>query len=503
MISLCRGIIACVLLMSRDGKMKIVDKIKQFIRNEDGIATVWSIFWLILCFSISGLAIDTTNAWKIKQIMQSAADAAAHAGALELGTVGNDLIVDAVQESANQYASLNMNPDRFGDVLVDNDIKVGYWDNDAQSFSEMHASSVEIPNAVRVVIRQDGVSGASVSTFFLRFVGFDEFTIAASAIVQRFVAQCEGDGIFANGDNNSSAGQIYTDGFCMHGEAGITFSQRNTFEQGTIASTPTLDNCGPSPTSCTDDHNPGIEDALRVASYINGKVARIDTYITELQYQYSDYQPEYIDQNQPIIYVNANDFDASTLQAERIYVVSCNLGQNLDLGAPTSGNNSGDNGRSNGNGNGNGGNNGGGHSDEAPLLRSEFVLVGLGCNFVFDPSIHYEDATFATTATGNQSISGSAGVILGKDDGCTQGGEVVAITAGSVHFSAKLEAYDVEFIISNDLHLASNGNADSVHIGSNFYVGGDVRITSQHTFAGCNGATVPPFDLKYSWKIVA
>lgn len=137
------------------------------------------------------------------------------------------------------------------------------------------------------------------------------------------------------------------------------------------------------------------------------------------------------------------------------------------------------------------------------MLKSKFVLVGLGCDFVFDSSIRYEDAIFATTATGSKSISGSAGVVLGRDDGCSQGGEVVAITAGSVHFSAKLEAYDVEFIIRDDLHLASNGNAENIHTGSNFYVGGDVRITSQHTFAGCNGATVPPFDLKYSWRIVA
>jgi len=89
----------------------------------------------------------------------------------------------------------------------------------------MAAGSAATPDAVRVVTRQDGISGKSVGTFFLRFVGFNEFTVTAFATVQRFVAQCEGDGVFANGDNNSSAGQNYTDGFCMHGEAGDTFSQ--------------------------------------------------------------------------------------------------------------------------------------------------------------------------------------------------------------------------------------------------------------------------------------
>ena len=102
--------------------MKIVNKFHHFIQNEDGIATVWSVFWLILCFSISGLAIDTTNAWKVHQILQSTADTAAHAGALELGTVENDLIVGAVRDAANQYASLNMHPHRVRDVLDDSDI---------------------------------------------------------------------------------------------------------------------------------------------------------------------------------------------------------------------------------------------------------------------------------------------------------------------------------------------------------------------------------------------
>jgi len=476
----------------------------RFSKNEDGIATVWSLFWLVLCLAISGIAVDTTNAWKTQQILQSTADVAAHAGALELGTVGNDSIIEVVREASNHYASLNVNSGRYGDILVDDDIQVGYWDNDAKTFTEMDAGSIQTPNAVRATTRRDGVASASVGTFFLRFVGFNEFTISTSAVVQRFVPQCEGDGIFANGENNSSAQQTFIDRFCMHGEKGITFAQRNTFEEGTIASTPNLDNCGPSFKSCTDAHNPGIEDALRAASNPNGKVAKIETYIAELQNRHSDYQPKYIDQNLPIIYLTANDFDASTIQARRIYVVSCNSGQNLNLSAPSGGNENGNGkGKEKGNSNGNGGGNSGHDEDDGPLVKSEFVLVGLGCDFVFDSSISYEDATFATTATGNQTFSGSAGVILGKNDGCTQGGEVVAITTGSVHFSAKLEAYDVEFIIRDDLHLASNGNAESVHSGSNFYVGGDVRITSQHTFAGCNGKTIPPFDTKYSWRLVA
>ena len=479
--------------------MSIYRKLEEFIVEEDGIATVWAVFWFGLCLSISGLAIDTTNAWKVKQILQTTADISAHAGALELGTVGNDSIVAVVRSASNNYASINMNPARYGDVLADSDIKVGYWDNDEKIFTELTAGSVEPATAVRVVTRQDGTTTTGVGTFFLRFIGFKEFTVAATATVQRFVGRCEGDGIFTSGENNASAQQIFKDGFCMHGETKLNFAQKNIFEPGTVASTPVLENCGPSPTSCTNEHNPGIEAALRSISYPNNKVTKIETYIAELQFANSEYQPEYIDQTQSIVRVNAKDFDASSIETGRIYVVNCSSGQNLDLGVSV--NDSGNNGNSNGKGKGKG--NSGDDIGVTSLIKSEFVLIGLDCDFVFDPSIRYEDAVFATTSTSRQSISGAAGVVLGKDDGCTPGGEVVAITAGSVHFSAKLEAYDVEFIIREDLHLASNGNADSTHIGSSFYVGGNARVTSKHTFAGCNGATAPSFDLRYSWRIVS
>ena len=78
-----------------------------------------------------------------------------------------------------------------------------------------------------------------------------------------------------------------------------------------------------------------------------------------------------------------------------------------------------------------------------------FVLVGIGCDFVFDSSIIYEDATFVTNATGRQTVSGAAGVVLGKNDGCTQGGEVVVITQQS----SKLTMRNSSSLATCILHL--------------------------------------------------
>ena len=135
--------------------LKLLQQTKRFIRNEDGIATAWAIGWLILCFSIAGLSIDATNAWKVKQILQSTADIAAHAGGLELGTVGNSEIEAAVIVAANQYATSNMNVARYGDVLVDNDIQTGTWDRATSVFTPLPAGSISPPNAVRATTRQE------------------------------------------------------------------------------------------------------------------------------------------------------------------------------------------------------------------------------------------------------------------------------------------------------------------------------------------------------------
>lgn len=474
-------------------------KLHEFSKNDDGIATAWALSWLVLCFAIAGLSIDVTNAWKVKTLLQSTADVAAHAGAIELGQHGNNSIQAAVAAAANSYAWENMNPGLYGDVLIDNDVIVGYWDQDNKVFSAFDAAAdIAIPTAVRVTTRQDGTAGASnsVGTFFLRMVWKENFKVSSLATVERFVSQCEGDGMFTNGEINGSAIQHITEGYCWHGEGGLTFAQQHTFDPGTIAGTANLDNCGPSSTSCTDEHNPGVEAALRLESNLNPKVARIDDYILEYQNPLSDIQPDYVTSSVVHI-IDARTFDANDiydpitnptglgLQLNAVNMMYCSPGQNISLGvAPSGPGQSGTN------------------SAITNSLLSEFVLVGDDCDFSFDQTTQYEDAVIVTSATGRQTISGSAGVTLGRDDNCTQGGEVVIVTAGSVDFAAQLEAYDLEVVARGNLHLASNGNTESTHVGSNFYIGGDARITSQHTFAGCNGDTVPTLDLKWSYRIV-
>ncbi len=472
---------------------KVLRQTIRFIRNEDGIATAWAIGWLIICFAIAGLSIDATNAWKVKQILQSTADIAAHAGGLELGTVGNSEIEAAVIVAANEYATKNMNVARYGDVLVDSDILTGFWDADTRVFTQMTSGSLNIPNAVRVTTRQDGVNSSKVGTFFLRFAGFDYFTVATSATVERFVSKCEKDGLMARGVVDMSTQQEFLGTYCVHGQGGIGVSQGNYFESGTTASMFDLNDCMPNITHCTDEANIGIEEALRQNSMTFGKVDRISQTIDNYKDPGWVGQPYYITKLLVKDIWDTRNFDATTdLEPNAVNIIHCSPGENLNLGDAAYLNNKGS------------GTDSGAETIPPDLLITDMVIVGVGCDFVFDKTVRYEDAIIATDSTGRQTFSGSANITLGRNDDCAEGGELALITAGDISFAAKMNAFDVEMIAAGDVKFASLGNdGESIHQGTSVWAGGDIKITTKHTFIGCGAdANDPTVDVKYTLRFV-
>ncbi|MEO0762484.1 MAG: pilus assembly protein TadG-related protein, partial [Pseudomonadota bacterium] len=51
------------------------------LRDHRGAMTYWLLSWMILFLGLAGLAIDTTNAYRNRAMLQITGDIAAHAGA--------------------------------------------------------------------------------------------------------------------------------------------------------------------------------------------------------------------------------------------------------------------------------------------------------------------------------------------------------------------------------------------------------------------------------------
>mgnify|MGYP001114972008 CR=1 FL=1 len=476
---------------------KIIEKTKRFIRNEDGIATAWSIGWLILCFSIAGLSIDVTNAWKVKQFLQSTADVSAHAGGLVLGSVNNEGIQAAVAIEANKLATINMNQSRYGDVLVNSDIIVGFWDGDTKIFTELEVGDTDIPNAVRAITRQDGIASSSVGTFFLRFVGFDAFTVAASATVEKFVSMCETDGIISAGVVEMSTTQKFWGNFCVHGQGGLKMSQSNEWNDETIASMSTSGTCDPDVDRCTDDDtNPGIVRAFRYYNRPNTKATpeSIAGYIGALQIGSRDVISTDVIPDGVVVnttFVDQKDFDVTTLVANTIYTVSCSNDAIPGVRDALRGNDRNKTSVEMGNA-------------AAHTTVSNVVIIS-DCVLNFDDTVTYQDAIIATTSTNANSINGSSGVSFGNAaKSCAPGGDVILISQGGAGFAAKWESYDLEMVVAGDVSLASRSSSGDpiVHTGTNIYNGGDVKLTTKHEFVSCPNPQDPSLDLKYTLRYV-
>ena len=100
-------------------------------------------------------------------------------------------------------------------------------------------------------------------------------------------------------------------------------------------------------------------------------------------------------------------------------------------------------------------------------------------------------------------MSGSSNIVLGRDDNCVQGGEVIVLTKGSVSLPAQMNLFDLELIAAGDVGFASlANNADkSINEGTSIMAGGDIDITSQHSFTGCYG-TETTLDTKFTLRYV-
>lgn len=547
------------------------NKLEDFSEDESGIGTVWALFWLILCFSMGGLAIDATNVWKVHTILQSTADSAALAGVYELQarddeglSQSNGYIKSNAVSQADTYATLNMNASRYGDVLLPDDIHLGYWDIVDRTFTIIEDGtpgsgdySDGPADAVRVITRQSGTGATSaVGTFFLRFVGFDRFTVATEAIASTFVSLCEYDGMKAIGKVKLSTGQRFYNEFCIHGEKGISAAHDNFFGVDVITSTPTFDLCGQSAGKCAEpidgevEQNPGLHDSWQKSTLfpdaepvetkgggkptteLVGKPALIGEYIDSLLgVTNAEYVPEYIDNPENVVEIDLssnkrdngeqiksiNDYFAAEdmvngFESGTVYKIICKQGTNVSLGPVDA---------------------------ETWDTISRVVIVGTNCDFVFDPSIKYYDIVIATDSTSQSTFSGPSGVTLGHHDGCDElaapsdtggynadgeggtyyGGAVTLLTQGSVHFASKLSAYDMEIIAAEDVHLASkaptnkvNGRwvpipvdelDESVHVGTTITTGGDISVSRAHEFNGCVGRVSSNlFDVRLSYRLV-
>lgn len=180
-------------------------RLRRFWRDERGAGTVFMVAMLPVFLALAGLAIDSANAYRMRNILQGAADAAAMAATLALPDS------NAATAAAVAYAKLNL--PNHGNVLVAADVQTGNWDPATHTFKKGGTPV----NSVRVTTRLTAANGNAVPTTFLNIIGIDHWDVAAQSTAAAeqpklwIALALDNTGSMCEPDNNPCAKQTVTD----------------------------------------------------------------------------------------------------------------------------------------------------------------------------------------------------------------------------------------------------------------------------------------------------
>ena len=429
---------------------RLTRRLRLWRADQGGVITIFSLFLLVICLMIGGLAIDYGNAIRARTTLQQAADATAHAALVyrEFATS------DTATTQAVAFAYSDLPAARAGDIVQPADIQFGTWDPATRSFTADPTSR----SAVQVNMHESATSGNAIATYLLKLVGFDHWNINVSSVFETYYPACMTEGFVGQVAVDLQSNNNYLNGFCIHSNAAVSINSNNYFEAGTAVTMP-----DPSqiqlPASGFDS-NPGLAAALQKDAWNIRLLGQIDTIAAGLAKGDSRYLPSYISNTVPNSYTG-NKVDSTSFTPGNIYVASCNGNSPLQVSSGT--------------------------------VLSGVVLV-TNCMLNFGSNVQLHDVAIVDTNPAAKAVTGASGLQVGLNDNCAPGGGASIMTDGGMDFPAALSLFGGQLVAKSDISFSANGNGVQ---GASVISGGTVSGTSGMTMAYCGTGMEADFRAEY------
>lgn len=421
---------------------------RSFAASEDGGMTGGGLIFMMVFLAVGGLAVDVSNAISQRTHLQLTADATAHS-ALYLRNYTLNATPDDAKSSALALGQTNMPPRIFGEVLTTQDIEFGVWDRDTRTFTPDETSR----SAVRVWTHRDAAGENEVTTYLLKFAGFDAFDVRTASVFETFVPDCLREGFVAEEMVDIQSNNSYVDGFCIHSNDIVSINSNNYFEEGTVVSMP--DSTRLDMPASGGRSNEGLTEALRYgamqirlinalrevpSSPFGTGTAAMWNYI---QLATRDGQLGYLTAPpRNITIVNGRPSPsaagADTVQAGRDlldrnealalrpnavnYVFCSSTSTQLQI----------------------------------RQALSNVVMI-TNCQINFGSGGALENGLIATLHTGANSISGASDTRIGAIDDCAAGGGAQLISLGGMNFASGVSIHGGQLIALREIAFAANG----------------------------------------------
>jgi Flp pilus assembly protein TadG len=447
--------------------------IRKFIGDETGGYTVWSLIWFSLYVAMGGLAVDVTDAYRNRTLLQSTADAAALAGVMSLPDTA-----DAVAQAVG-YAENNMAVATNGHVVDPAEVYTGNWDTDAESFT-VNGTPL---NAVYVVARRAGENENPLATNFLRIIGLQKFDINVDAVAIKFVPSClTQNGLVAANQVDVTSGNSFS-GICIHGQNDIEdpahdyaveFNNGNTYGDDVQVSMPDLNDMPTRQKYC--DNNEGICDpgTLVEGDMWPKDVQNLNNIIAGLTDPDSEYIPDYMSQDIDGVTVGPtvetyNENYAGPFDQYHIYDINCSNSNKL-------------------------------FQLPADVELNKVIIVA-DCQISSSSGGTIVSGILATSATGNganpldqNAINFASGWSFGSDQFCVDSSGQVGIYANaSVSLVASTTVYGLRSVVGGNFSLTANADVSGISVEA----GDSITATAGGDFTYCGGTFDDNFAQHY------
>ncbi len=427
---------------------------KGFIGDERGFVTHFALTTLILILLFSGLSLDSANSWRVRDMLQTAADAAARAGAMDLPNESKAM------DSALELAGDNLTAANKKAISASS-VEFGTWDSTARSFTPLDTPA----NAVRVKASRSKATNNAVPTFLLRLVGFNSWNVNVESVAWRSTEGCSVADISSNGKVRIKSENEFYNGYCVEGAKEVKFTGDNQFDDNNMINVTDLNKLKlPDSTSLSSIVGRGTSKSRSGLTY--GDITKVKAsisaaYVADVAALAAKYldplwasQPSYINQNSSVIKLDANDVKYTSFAPGRVYQIQCGDGQ----------------------------------GEVAQFFKGQEVskvVIVSDCAISLGKESSFEDVVLVSKDSGSSSVYAAKEVVLGKDDDCEAGGGVSIYAAGGVKSAKKLELYGVVISAGGKVELKNRANRIA---GLRIAAKGDVKIDGKASFGTCKTA---------------
>lgn len=446
--------------MGRQGR-KILHR---FLGDERGFVTYFALVVMMLILLFSGISVDSTNAWRNKLELQTAADAAALAGAMVLPDKADAL------SAALELAKDNLGGTSSSDAITASSVQFGSWDKSTRKFGLNETPT----DAIRVIATRSTKNRNPVPTFFLRLAGFKSWNIQVESIANRSTSTCKVADIATDGTFKITSNNNFYNGFCVEAAGGVKLNNNNRFDNDNRIYVKSLSDINlPGSQSLSSVVGRGTKtssagltyrDIFAVKSKISAPyVSNINALANKYLDPYYSGQPSYINPSAAVIKVQARDVKYTTFKPRRIYKVIC----------------------------------GGSNGSKAQFYKGvdiEDVVIVSACRISLGTQSKLQNVVLVSRNTGSHSVYAASKVQLGKNDKCAAGGGVKIYTAGGFKSAWGLRVYGGFISAKGNVKIAAKSDGIA---GISIHAGGNVSFSARAQFGTCKNSASNSSDVAY------